>query len=113
MYCNSTCTLYHYNGKGYSVSLFNCYWYDTASGTTGKDGMTASNSVRLIIPTHKPIECGLKDFFVKGKGASIDNTDEQSISKSIKALEKIHSVSSISEKLYGSPNMQHYEFNLR
>lgn len=114
MFCNASATLYHDNGKGYDVTYFErVFWQDTQNAVETSDGKTLTANIRLVIPTTVPITVTDKDFFVKGKGAEINNESEATISASIKALGKIHGISAIRSKLYGSPSIQHYSFDLR
>ena len=114
MFCNASCTLYHDNGNGYDVTFFpQCYWQDNRGVITGRDGQTKTATIRLVIPTTNEITVAENDFFVKGKGQSINNSSESTISESIKSLGKVHSIASCRQRLYGSASMQHYEFDLR
>lgn len=113
---NTGATLYHENPDGTFTATFYpaVFWSDSSSAVTNKDGMTHSHSAIVRIPTESGINANEgNDFFVKGKGAIIDNSSEKNIAQSIKALGKVYSIIAIADKRYGSKPMWHWEFSLR
>jgi hypothetical protein len=84
--------------------------------------MTTADSVKIFIPVEN-LPVGIKfatgkDWIVKGIVDDIvDNTSPQSISASLKVIkesyDRVVTLSSADEKLYGSRNMQHIQLSCK
>lgn len=120
MYTNADMTLYHWNGSGYERKVVEkIFWDNTKISNITKTGRTDSDSVKILVPASSAelsVTTG-KDLVVKGKcEAEFDNTSQSTISESLKKLKaenEVFTISSIDEKLYGSPRMQHYELSCK
>lgn len=100
--------------------IYAVFWDSVKHSNTIKSGQVNIDSVFISIPstsaTALEITTG-KDIVVKGSvDFEFDNTSEKTQLDSLKALKQIHdcfTVTSVDPKLYGSPNMQHYELSCK
>lgn len=116
MYTNTDMTLYHQGDTGYSRHLIKgVFWDDTFSENTSKTGQTAAAVAKVYVPLAAAGQLNIRagDIAIKGDcSVEFDNTSEETVSQTLKALKKSYEVYMISEcapKLYGSQAMQHYE----
>ncbi len=122
MYTNANMTLYSGNSKtGYTRKVIKgVFWEEVKQSLIEKTGLTSSDSVKVFIPIANAE--GLKfntsnDLVIKGEVlTNFDNTSQQTIAASLTALKASHDVYTVTvadEKLYGSPNMQHYQLSCK
>lgn len=125
MFTNADITLYHFNPdyQGYERKvILSVFWSDTKQSNLIKSGMTDVIAAKVLIPAES-IESPLlvstgKDLILKGICLfEFDNTSQRTISESIKQLremqERVLTINSIDEKLYGSPSMRHYKLGCK
>lgn len=120
MYTNADMTLYHWNGIGYERKVVEkVFWDDTKISNITKTGRTDADSVKILVPVSSAmlfVKTG-KDLVVKGKcEVEIDNTDQATVSASVKALKEeyeVFTVAACDAKFYGSVRMQHYELSCK
>lgn len=120
---NADMTLYACpDGKYTRYEIKGVFWEDVKQSNIIKSGLTNVDSVRIFIPAGN-LPDGIKfttgkDLIVKGiVDYEVDNTSQQTISTSLKAMREAHdrvvTVSIVDDKLYGSPNMQHIQLSCR
>ncbi len=120
MYTNADMTLYHWNGSGYERKVVEkVFWDETKISNITKTGRTDADSVKILVPVSSAmlsVTTG-RDLVVKGKcEVELDNTDQATVSKSVKALKEEHEVFAVTAfdaKLYGSVQMQHYALSCK
>lgn len=119
MYTNADITLYSFSNNGYQRTVIeNVFYQENEQANILKSGLANVSSVQIFIPykTDMNFTKG-KDLIVKGAcNAEIDNTSQQTISQSIKALRESHKVltlMTVDEKKYGSKDMWHYELGCK
>ena len=122
MYTNADITLYSFSNNTYTRKPINgVFWDEVKQSNFLKSGVVNSDSVIIYIPLENIV--GDLNFTV-GKGLivhgiidyEIDNTSQSTISTSLKALKDLHgfvTLTTCDKKLYGSPNMQHYELSCK
>lgn len=138
MLCDTSCTVYKYNGLGYERYVIeSCHWQENKASNVIKSGMQNADGLTVYIPLNCIIlaPCKIapsiyllpgaettpsqatKDIIVKGEcNFTFDNTSQQSVSESIKMLKSqcdVFTVMSIDRKLYGSENLQHVKISAR
>lgn len=124
MYTNTDITYYSCSkdGKYTRYEIKGVFWEDVKQSNVLKSGISTANSVRIFIPVGN-LPGGLKfttgkDWIVKGNiDDEVDNTTQQTISTSLKAIKEIYdrvvTVSVVDDKLYGSPRMQHIQLSCK
>lgn len=123
MYTNADMTLYlcGKDGKYTRKAISGVFWEEVKQSLIEKTGMTASDSVKVFIPSASAPD-GInfttgKDLAVKGIIATeFDNTSSATISASLTALKaanKVYTVTVADGKLYGSSRMQHYQISCK
>lgn len=121
MYTNADCTIYQYSSTGYTrLPVHNVFWSDSKQSNILKSGMTNVDSVKLMIPVSSANNLKLilqKDIVIKGiSDFEVDNTDAKTISEGLSYITNTlggHSISTIADKRYGSPEMHHYDLSLK
>ena len=122
MYTNADMTLYLCSGGKYTRKVVSgVFWEEVKQSLIEKTGMTATDSVKVFIPSAN-VPGGIsfapgKDIAVKGIiTTEFDNTSSATISASLTALKatnKVYTVTVADGKLYGSSMMQHYQIACR
>lgn len=123
MYTNADITLYACpDGKYTRCEIKGVFWEDVKQSNVLKSGLSTADAVRIFIPVES-LPGGIKltagkDWIVKGiVDDEIDNTSNQTISASLKALkdtyDRVVTVSVVDDKLYGSPRMQHIQLSCK
>lgn len=122
MYTNTDITIYADTENGYERKyIYGVFWEGEKASNLLKSGMTVSDAVTLYIPKSS-IPDGFKvregkDLIVKGIcPLEFNNTDGETISKSLKNLRKdyrVIAVSVVDEKYYGSETMQHIQLSCK
>ncbi len=119
MLTNADMTLYSWQtgDKYIRTVIHDVNWQEVKQSNIDKTGLKDSDAIKIFIPAASFPSSGLsfttsKDMVVKGVVTmDIDNTSAATASTSVKALKAtydVHGVSVADNKLYGSPNMQHY-----
>ncbi len=121
MFTNNSLVIFHDEGNGYKrYDVERAFVNESESTAIVKSGNILKKGSYSLIP---------KEFFPKGLeikkntdlivvgpcDLTIDNTNDKSISDSIKALKTsytVYTVIGFTPKLYGSPHMHHYELTL-
>ena len=110
MICTAECTFFIACEKGFERRFVpDCHWVEHLSSDVVKTGQTHHNSVTVYIPDKHKTLCPIntdKDIVVKGNCDFVfDNTDEESVSKSMRAFRKQYeffTVKEIGHKSYGN-----------
>lgn len=118
---NADITLYHYKDGEYIRRVIkNVYWFAVKQSNVLKTGLVNTDSVSIHIPISSTDSLEIttsKDLIVKGiVTMEIDNTSQQTQSASLKALNnlyEVHTVTAYDPKLYGSRRLQHYELSCK
>lgn len=119
MYTNTSITLYLYsNGEYIRKNISKAFWDERKASNVLKSGIANADSLKVFIPYVEDINFTLsRDLIVKGNVTyDIDKTSEKAITESKKHLidtYEVFTISSCDKKLYGSPNMQHYELSCK
>lgn len=130
MFTNSDITLYKIDTTGHftrhpitgKTSVKGAFWDDVKQSNIIKTGMSTVDSVTVFIPVgNMPAEVSDfttgKDLIAKGViYFEIDNTSQQTVAVSLKALQannRVVTVSVADDKNYGSPDMQHWELSCK
>lgn len=116
MYTNASITYYSHTDKGYLRHYIEeAFIMSDTQNSVSKDGSTRNDSLKIYIPAEqtKGIVFKNKDLVVKGLcETEFDNESDKGMSDSLKELKrstKVYEVYQVSDKLYGSKNMQHIE----
>lgn len=119
MYTNTSITLYLYsNGEYIRKNITKAFWDERKASNVLKSGITNADSLKVFIPYTGDINFSTsKDLIVKGEvNYQIDTTTEKTIAESKQYLiqnYETYTITSCDKKLYGSPNMQHYELSCK
>ena len=119
MYTNASVTLYLYSDGLYTrKNIDKAFWDERKASNVVKSGIQNADSLKVFIPyTGEITFTPAKDLIAKGKvNYQIDATSEKTIAESKKYLiqnYETYTISSCDKKLYGSPNMQHYELSCK
>lgn len=124
MYTNTDITYYacDEDGKYTRHEIKGVFWDDVKQSNIIKSGLSTVDSVKIFIPAEN-LPAGIKfttgkDLIVKGiTNFEIDNTSQATISASLKSLketyDRVVTVSTVDDKLYGSPRMQHIQLSCK
>lgn len=121
MYTNNSLVIFHKEDNGYKrYDVERAFVTESENTAIIKSGnILKKGSYSLIPKEFFPEEIRIKkntDLVVVGLcDLNIDNTDDKSISDSIKSLKAAYDVYTVigyTPKLYGSPAMHHYELTL-
>lgn len=119
MYTNTSITLYLYsNGEYIRKNITKAFWDERKASNVLKSGITNADSLKVFIPYTGDINFSTsKDLILKGEvNYQIDTTTEKTIAESKQYLiqnYETYTITSCDKKLYGSPNMQHYELSCK
>lgn len=119
MYTNTSVTLYLYsNGEYIRKNIDKAFWDERKASNVLKSGIANADSLKVFIPYTGDINFSTsKDLIVKGEvNYQIDTTTEKTIAESKQYLiqnYETYTITSCDKKLYGSPNMQHYELSCK
>ena len=119
MYTNTSVTLYLYsNGEYTRKNIDKAFWDERKANNVVKSGIQNADSLKVFVPyTGDIVFTPSRDLIVKGNVTyEIDKTSEKAIAESKKHLidtYEVFTISSCDKKLYGSPNMQHYELSCK
>lgn len=116
MYTNASVTYYSHTDEGFLRHYIEAVFVmSDTQDSVSKDGSTRNDSLKIYIPAEqaKGIAFKAKDLVVKGLcEVEFDNQSGKGISDSLKELKRsarVYEVYQVTEKLYGSKNMQHIE----
>lgn len=118
---NADITLYHYaDGKYTRQVIKGAYWFEVKQSNVLKSGLSNADSVSIHIPVTSADNLKVttsKDLVINGIiDMEIDNTNQQTQSASLKALNgayDVYTVTAFDPKLYGSRRLQHYELSCK
>ena len=119
MYTNTSVTLYLYSDGAYiRKNIDKVFWDERKASNVLKSGMSNADSLKVFIPYIEDIDfTPSRDLIIKGNVTyDIDTTSEKAIAESKKHLidtYEVFTISSCDKKLYGSPDMQHYELSCK
>lgn len=122
MITNADMTLYSWNGSGYTRKpIKDVFWQESKQSNIEKTGLTSADSLKIFIPAGNAQEMLTfttnKDLTVKGiVSFEFDNTSEATRAASLKALKtqcKVYEITVADSKLYGDPDLQHYQLSGR
>jgi hypothetical protein len=122
MITNADMTLYSWSGTGYTRKpIGDVFWQESKQSNVEKTGLAAADSLKIFIPAGSVSEVltftTSKDLAVKGIiSFEFDNTSEASRSASLKTFRaafKVFEVTIADSKLYGSPELQHYQLSCK
>jgi len=123
MITNTDITLYSWNETtGYTMKLIkDVFWQESKQSNIEKTGLVSADSVKIFIPSSSYPDVLTfttnKDLVVKGSIAfEFDNTSKITRSESLMALKLLHKVFEVTvadSKLYGSPDLQHYQLSCK
>lgn len=103
----NTVVLFHVEDEKYTKHIIkNCFYYDYEQKNLDKIGMKSSNSLTVVIDTNSDIKITEgEDIIVKDEcSLDIDNSNEETISNSLKELKSKYEVYTVTKKgrnLYG------------
>lgn len=116
MYTNASVTYYSHTDIGFLRHYIeDVFVMSDTQDSVSKDGSTRNDNLKIYIPAEqaKGIVFKVKDLVVKRLcEVEFDNQSDKGISDSLKELKRstrVYEVYQVTEKLYGSKNMQHIE----
>ncbi len=122
MITNADMTLYSWSPTGYTRKhIEDVFWQESRQSNIEKTGLTSADSVKIFIPaSNVPGVLTFttnKDLVAKGEMVfEFDNLSEVTISQSMKTLKsqcKVFEVTVADSKLYGDPELQHYQLSCK
>lgn len=122
MITNADMTLYSWSALGYTRKPINdVFWQESKQSNIEKTGLASADSVKIFIPAERAAEelsfTTNKDLAVKSVIAfEFDNTSDVTKAASLKALKatyKVYEVTIADSKLYGDPELQHYQLSCK
>jgi hypothetical protein len=115
-------TLYSWSALGYTRKPINdVFWQESKQSNIEKTGLASADSVKIFIPAGSVTEALYfttnKDLAVKNIITfEFDNTSDATKAaslKTLKAVNKVYEVTVADSKLYGDPELQHYQLSCK
>lgn len=122
MITNSDMTLYSWSALGYTRKPINdVFWQESKQSNIEKTGLASADSVKIFIPAKSVTETlsftTSRDLAVKNIITfEFDNTSDATKAASFKVLKatnKVYEVTVADSKLYGDPELQHYQLSCK
>lgn len=116
MYTNSKCTLF-LKSLNYGKVTIDCFITHKKTASYSKNGLSYPESAFIMAMANDYTFNEGYDYVVEGQcNGVIDNTDQKTLSESMKVLKAnyiVHTIMCADKKEYGSPSMRHTEISCK